>query len=115
MKCFELHNVGLSAWGLAIHRDARLIAISSNSHTVKVLAYALSTSESTALAENHESLFPRDQNRYMTLRVSRCWVLFDSKISVLIVVGRLELISLLFRSTILAQTLLVRRILARWC
>ncbi|RMZ72833.1 ribonucleotide reductase transcriptional regulator crt10 [Pyrenophora seminiperda CCB06] len=38
---FLHRNVGGSAWGLAIHREARIIAISANTHCVTVIAYAL--------------------------------------------------------------------------
>ena len=36
-----LRNVGKSAWGLAIHKVARLIAVSSNTHNISVFAFAL--------------------------------------------------------------------------
>ncbi|PTB43030.1 uncharacterized protein TrAFT101_001590 [Trichoderma asperellum] len=38
-------NVGLSAWGLAIHRKSRLIAVSSNRSEVTVFAFALASCE----------------------------------------------------------------------
>ncbi|KAF1844902.1 uncharacterized protein K460DRAFT_100437 [Cucurbitaria berberidis CBS 394.84] len=38
---FLHHNVGASAWGLAIHREARIIAYSANTHNITVFAYAL--------------------------------------------------------------------------
>ena len=41
-----LQNVGSSAWGLAIHKDARLIAVSSNTKRIEVFAPALKRSES---------------------------------------------------------------------
>ena len=34
-------NVGKSAWGIAIHKEARLIAISANTHLITVFAFAL--------------------------------------------------------------------------
>lgn len=40
-KVFLHRNFGASAWGLAVHREARIIAISANTHQVTVLAYAL--------------------------------------------------------------------------
>ncbi|KAF9701811.1 hypothetical protein EKO04_000437 [Ascochyta lentis] len=43
VRTFLHRNVGASAWGLAIHREARMIAISANTHKVTVLAYALAT------------------------------------------------------------------------
>lgn len=44
LKLFLHRNVGASAWGLAIHRNARVIAISANTHRITVLAFALSDS-----------------------------------------------------------------------
>ncbi|ENH61018.1 hypothetical protein FOC1_g10015824 [Fusarium oxysporum f. sp. cubense race 1] len=40
-KQFFHENVGISAWGLAVHRKSRLIAVSSNRHEVVVFALAL--------------------------------------------------------------------------
>ncbi|KAF2268976.1 hypothetical protein CC78DRAFT_575524 [Lojkania enalia] len=41
VRVFLHRNVGQSVWGLAIHREARLIAMSANTHKVTVIAYAL--------------------------------------------------------------------------
>ena len=41
VRTFLHRNVGASAWGLAVHREARMIAISANTHKVTVIAYAL--------------------------------------------------------------------------
>ncbi|KAI3397580.1 hypothetical protein diail_10552 [Diaporthe ilicicola] len=38
---FFAENVGISAWGLAVHKKSRLIAVSSNGHEVTVFAFAL--------------------------------------------------------------------------
>jgi hypothetical protein len=38
---FVVENVGLSAWGLAVHTKSRLIAVSSNRHEVTVFAFGL--------------------------------------------------------------------------
>ncbi|KZF21397.1 hypothetical protein L228DRAFT_240255 [Xylona heveae TC161] len=38
---FFVENVTLSAWGLAIHKEARMIAVSANNHEIKVYAFAL--------------------------------------------------------------------------
>ena len=43
---FFLQNVGLSAWGLAIHTASRLIAVSSNTHKILVFAFALANARS---------------------------------------------------------------------
>ncbi|KAJ9142221.1 hypothetical protein NKR23_g7490 [Pleurostoma richardsiae] len=40
-KQFFHENVGVSAWGLAVHQKSRLIAVSSNHHEVTVFAFAL--------------------------------------------------------------------------
>ena len=36
-----LQNVGASAWGLAIHKEARLLAVSSNTQVIEIFAPAL--------------------------------------------------------------------------
>lgn len=41
IKTILLRNVGESAWGLAVHKWARLIAVSSNAHSITVFAFAL--------------------------------------------------------------------------
>lgn len=41
IRTFLHRNVGRSAWGIAIHRAGRLIAVSANSRTVTVFAFAL--------------------------------------------------------------------------
>ncbi|KAK7526541.1 uncharacterized protein IWZ02DRAFT_443875 [Phyllosticta citriasiana] len=38
---FLRDGVRKSAWGLAVHREARMIAVSSNTHTVTIFAFAL--------------------------------------------------------------------------
>lgn len=41
IRTILLRNVGESAWGIAIHKAARLIAVSSNDHNITVFAFAL--------------------------------------------------------------------------
>lgn len=41
VRTILLKNVGKSAWGVAIHKNARLIAVSSNAHNISVFAFAL--------------------------------------------------------------------------
>ncbi|MCJ1463321.1 hypothetical protein MMC07_001928 [Pseudocyphellaria aurata] len=41
IRTILLRNVGESAWGIAIHKAARLIAVSSNKHNITVFAFAL--------------------------------------------------------------------------
>ncbi|KAF7870132.1 uncharacterized protein EAF02_009322 [Botrytis sinoallii] len=42
---FFLENVGISAWGIAIHQKSRLIAVSSNKQEVTVFVHGTSSSE----------------------------------------------------------------------
>jgi hypothetical protein len=41
VKPFFQRNVGISAWGLAIHTQARMIAVSSNRHEVTIFRFGL--------------------------------------------------------------------------
>lgn len=41
LKRLFADNVGISAWGLAIHKKSRLIAVSSNAHEISVFAFAM--------------------------------------------------------------------------
>lgn len=41
VKPFFHENVGRSAWGLAVHKESRIIAVSSNLHAVCVFVFAL--------------------------------------------------------------------------
>ena len=41
LRTLLLSNVGASAWGLAVHKVARLIAVSSNTHHISVFAFSL--------------------------------------------------------------------------
>lgn len=54
-RVFLHRNVGGSAWGLAVHREARLIAISANTHEVTVLAIALSNAAADSGSNTPES------------------------------------------------------------
>ncbi|KAL8896105.1 MAG: hypothetical protein Q9207_007876 [Kuettlingeria erythrocarpa] len=38
---FFVNNVGMSAWGVAVHKEARMIAVSSNSKKINVFIFAL--------------------------------------------------------------------------
>ncbi|KUL91803.1 hypothetical protein ZTR_01338 [Talaromyces verruculosus] len=42
---FFCENVGLSAWGLAVHKFARLIAVAANTGTITVFAFALAETD----------------------------------------------------------------------
>ncbi|KAH0542417.1 hypothetical protein FGG08_003172 [Glutinoglossum americanum] len=50
VKAFFNENVGKSAWGLAIHKSARMIAVSANTKEITVFAFALATEGSNAYA-----------------------------------------------------------------
>ena len=41
VKPLFLRNVGISAWGLAIHTEARILAVSSNRHEVTIFRFGL--------------------------------------------------------------------------
>lgn len=62
-------NVGISAWGLAIHTQARIIAVSSNRHEVTVFRFGLvnepETSRSSQRRQNvtmNEDVSPENQH-----------------------------------------------------
>ena len=59
VRPFFNRNVGMSAWGIAIHKTARLIAISSNSKEITVFAFAIgrgSPSEGSSPFSNEDLL-----------------------------------------------------------
>lgn len=53
---FFAENVGESAWGLAVHKKSRLIAVSSNGHEVTVFAFALNGDKETASGASADSV-----------------------------------------------------------
>jgi hypothetical protein len=75
-RTFLHRNVGQSAWGLAVHREARMIAISANTHEITVLAYALADQddegEFSKYDQNNEKKFPKPRTRdhVITLRAN---------------------------------------------
>ena len=46
MRPFIFHNVGASAWGLAIQKEARMIAVSANTKQIIVFAFGLGRARS---------------------------------------------------------------------
>ncbi|KAH7117656.1 hypothetical protein B0J11DRAFT_442111, partial [Dendryphion nanum] len=64
-------NVGKSAWGLAVHREARLVAISANNHLITIIAFALTAPPTAEEQIPHNSRtsfrphgdFPRDRTK----------------------------------------------------
>ncbi|KAL5115807.1 hypothetical protein ACEQ8H_006302 [Pleosporales sp. CAS-2024a] len=77
---FLHRNVGKSAWGLAVHRQARIIAISANTFQVTILAFALVDREGGTNLDSLDSLastddadaadfpLPRKKDNFFTLR-----------------------------------------------
>ena len=57
---FLLHNVGASAWGLAIHQAARMIAVSANTHNITVFAFALDKAENSKEDDSGPGKFPAE-------------------------------------------------------
>lgn len=53
---FFAENVGASAWGLAVHKKSRLIAVSSNSHEVTVFALALNVDKHAVSGASADSV-----------------------------------------------------------
>ena len=51
LRAFLHCNVGMSAWGIAIHKEARLIAVSANTHAITVFAFALGQKHSSNSSE----------------------------------------------------------------
>jgi hypothetical protein len=80
IRVFLHRNVGASAWGLAVHREARMIAISANTEQVTVIAFALtcpvadSDEEMDSSSEDIDAQRglqgSRSQERIITLRAS---------------------------------------------
>lgn len=72
VRPFFHNNVGNSAWGLAIHSNARMIAVSSNSFTVTVFSFALVDSQGDDddrhPEESHSSW---EDNFYLSIREAR--------------------------------------------
>ncbi|KAF7546374.1 hypothetical protein G7Z17_g8481 [Cylindrodendrum hubeiense] len=68
---FFHENVGISAWGLAVHQKSRLIAVSSNRHEVTVFAFGLASECSTSKESFAQT--PRDQPDANVRRRARNW------------------------------------------
>lgn len=72
---FFRENVGITAWGLAIHQQSRLIAVSSNRREVTVFACALkgdSEEQDEARPRGQEDLEEMDRDTFVRLR-ERNW------------------------------------------
>ena len=57
LRPFFIRNVGASAWGLAIHKEARLLAVSANTHDITIFAFALQASKSNSCSDSEEGTF----------------------------------------------------------
>ena len=55
IRPFFQSNVGISAWGLAIHSEARILATSSNAHEIRVFKFGLLRSESPKPTDSESS------------------------------------------------------------
>ncbi|KAJ8132343.1 hypothetical protein O1611_g1281 [Lasiodiplodia mahajangana] len=60
VKPFFHQNVGKSAWGLAVHKRSRLIAVGNNHHEVHVFAPALKSSKCTSPGSSTRMHYGRD-------------------------------------------------------
>lgn len=58
-------NVGISAWGLAIHTQARILATSSNAHEVRVFKFGLLHEHESTIDEGSE-VAPHDDGESIT-------------------------------------------------
>nr|POE53274.1 putative wd repeat-containing protein c27b12.05 [Quercus suber] len=60
-------NVGISAWGLAIHTDSRIVACSSNHHEVRIFKFGLFTEDSKESGDqDDDSSFEREEDSIST-------------------------------------------------
>ncbi|KAF2790781.1 hypothetical protein K505DRAFT_419597 [Melanomma pulvis-pyrius CBS 109.77] len=69
IRVFLHRNVGKSAWGLAVHREARLIAIGANTGQITVIAYALASSPEVDYSTSDDISYPRQQEQILTRTV----------------------------------------------
>ncbi|KAI5301172.1 hypothetical protein KEM55_001813 [Ascosphaera atra] len=73
VDCFFVQHVGSSAWGLAIHKRARMIAVSANTHFITVFAFALTTPEAPALQESDGFASTKDSFGWIHLTNINHW------------------------------------------
>jgi hypothetical protein len=57
-------NVGKSAWGLAIHQQSRLVAVSSNNWEVTIFAFALANASPPVEPRNDPEAWVRQRGRH---------------------------------------------------
>ncbi|KAK5163640.1 uncharacterized protein LTR77_010589 [Saxophila tyrrhenica] len=64
IRPFFQSNVGISAWGLAIHTEARILAISSNAHEVRVFKFGLLQADEDVAAPDNGEGSDNDQHHH---------------------------------------------------
>jgi hypothetical protein len=69
MRPFFHDNVGLSAWGLAIHKQSELFAVGSNKHEVTVFAFA--TRDKEKKSETRDEFSPKVWSGQTALELER--------------------------------------------
>ena len=65
VRPFRVENVGMSAWGIAIHKTSRQIAISANTHDITVFSFGLVDGMEDSEIDSDESRarrLSRDEN-----------------------------------------------------
>ena len=72
IKPLMIENVGKSAWGIAVHSNARLVAVSSNSHVITVFAFALKADDS--LGHHGHSLISSDFHEEQDFTTHPGWI-----------------------------------------
>jgi hypothetical protein len=76
VRIFLHRNIRSTAWGIAVHREARMIAFSANTHKVTIIAFALSDrrqnqnkSDISDTLSDAESDFPSQRKRDHTFEL----------------------------------------------
>ncbi|TKA61185.1 hypothetical protein B0A55_11780 [Friedmanniomyces simplex] len=64
-------NVGISAWGLAIHQEARILATSSNAHEVRVFKFGLLREDDNARENSSDGLLGSEGSDARTMDVTQ--------------------------------------------
>ncbi|KAI1823623.1 hypothetical protein F4861DRAFT_509631 [Xylaria intraflava] len=77
VKPFLHQNVGISAWGLAVHQKSRLIAVGTNKHEVHVFAFALTDPLYTSQDGYKPPKMPDENELFLLLRKSVTGTLTD--------------------------------------
>ncbi|CAG8386491.1 unnamed protein product [Penicillium salamii] len=78
VKAFFIEFVGRSAWGLATHKFARLIAVSANTGGITVFAFAL-VDESSDLYSPYDPSDPEVQDLHQSGELGQTWLIIDDE------------------------------------